>query len=70
MNRHNALYIIIGLLLMCPTVVHAQLGFDIVSVEAYINDHKQQRSLLLVRSTLSVMARHKEGHTRLRSQNK
>ncbi len=30
----------------------AQWTFDIVSVEAYINDHKQQRSLLLARSTL------------------
>ena len=26
--------------------------FDIMSVEAYINDHKKQRSLLLARSTL------------------
>ena len=30
------------------------LGFDIGSVEAYINDHKEQRSLLLVRSTLEA----------------
>lgn len=30
----------------------AQWTFDIVSVEAYINDHKEQRSLLLARSTL------------------
>lgn len=30
----------------------AQWGFDVVSVEAYINDHKKQRSLLLARSTL------------------
>ena len=28
------------------------VDFDIVSVEAYINDHKKQRSLLLARSTL------------------
>ncbi|MCB6636220.1 hypothetical protein LI196_29620, partial [Bacteroides faecis] len=26
--------------------------FDVGTVEAYINDHKQQRSLLLARSTL------------------
>jgi hypothetical protein len=32
----------------------AQMGFDVASVEAYINDHKQQRSLLLVRSTLEA----------------
>ena len=32
----------------------AQFGFDVVSVEAYINDHKEQRSLLLVRSTLEA----------------
>jgi response regulator RpfG family c-di-GMP phosphodiesterase len=30
----------------------AQWGFDVVSVEDYINDHKKQRSLLLARSTL------------------
>jgi hypothetical protein len=30
----------------------AQWSFDVVSVEAYINDHKKQRSLLLARSTL------------------
>lgn len=30
------------------------MGFDVASVEAYINDHKQQRSLLLVRSTLEA----------------
>ncbi len=32
--------------------MRAQWTFDIVSVEAYINDHKKQRSLLLARSTL------------------
>lgn len=32
----------------------AQYGFDVASVEAYINDHKEQRSLLLVRSTLEA----------------
>jgi hypothetical protein len=32
----------------------AQYGFDFVSVEAYIEDHKTQRSLLLVRSTLEA----------------
>lgn len=33
-------------------IAKAQWTFDIVSVEAYINDHKKQRSLLLARSTL------------------
>ena len=40
------------LLALLPYVAKAQWTFDIVSVEAYINDHKKQRSLLLARSTL------------------
>mgnify|MGYP001772163635 FL=1 len=40
------------LMTLFPSVGKAQLGFDVASLEAYINDHKQQRSLLLVRSTL------------------
>ena len=40
------------LLLIFPVIARAQFAFDFVSVEAYINDHKQQRSLLLARSTL------------------
>ena len=49
--RHT---IIIALLLITlfPKTALAQWGFDAVSVEAYINDHKKQRSLLLARSTL------------------
>ena len=43
---------LITLFSLFPTIVMAQFGFDVASVEAYINDHKQQRSLLLVRSTL------------------
>ena len=54
MNRRNTILIIVGFLLMLPMLAHAQFGFDLVSVEAYINDHKQQRSLLLVRSTLEA----------------
>ena len=42
------------LMFLMPRTARAQLGFDIVSVEAYINDHKEQRSLLLVRSTLEA----------------
>ena len=40
------------LLFLLPGIAKAQWTFDIVSVEAYINDHKKQRSLLLARSTL------------------
>ena len=49
--RHT---IIIALLLITlfPKTALAQWGFDAVSVEAYINDHKKQRSLLLARSSL------------------
>lgn len=44
--------IILLLMLLLPKGVMAQWGFDAVSIEAYIHDHKQQRSLLLARSTL------------------
>lgn len=46
----------LGLLLVLLCCFHtagkAQWSFDIASIEAYINDHKKQRSLLLARSTL------------------
>lgn len=45
---------LILLILLLPTIVKAQWTFDFVSVEAYINDHKKQRSLLLARSTLEA----------------
>ena len=48
------LTILICLLTLLPSVTKAQVGFDAVSIEAYIKDHKQQRSLLLVRSTLEA----------------
>lgn len=44
--------IIIMLICLMPGVTKAQWTFDVLSVEAYINDHKKQRSLLLARSTL------------------
>ena len=44
--------IIMLIVLLSPLKMMAQWGFDVVSVEAYINDHKKQRSLLLARSTL------------------
>ena len=40
------------LFVLLPGIAKAQWTFDVVSVEAYINDHKKQRSLLLARSTL------------------
>lgn len=43
---------VVLLLMLLPNVARAQWGFDVMSVEAYINDHKKQRSLLLARSTL------------------
>ncbi len=44
------------LIVLCllPNIAKAQWTFDVTSVEAYINDHKQQRSLLLARSTLEA----------------
>lgn len=47
------LILIVSLMLvLLPNVARAQWTFDVTSVEAYINDHKKQRSLLLARSTL------------------
>ena len=45
----------LGLLIMllAPLSANAQCSFDVGTVEAYINDHMQQRSLLLARSTLA-----------------
>ena len=50
-------FVIVVLAALLPGAVRAQLMFDIPSVEAYINDHKQQRSLLLARSTLEYSNR-------------
>lgn len=44
--------ILIVMVLLAPIKAFAQWGFDVVSIEAYIEDHKKQRSLLLARSTL------------------
>ena len=48
----KVLYIIICLLAFFPDMAHAQWSFDVPSIEDYINDHKEQRSLLIARSTL------------------
>ena len=44
--------VILFLSLLSPLCAHAQWSFDVPSVEAYIADHKDQRSLLLARATL------------------
>ena len=43
---------ILSLMLLLPMHALAQWSFDVPSIEAYIADHKDQRSLLLARSTL------------------
>lgn len=40
--------------MLFPLCAHAQWSFDIGSVEAYIADHKNQKSILLARSTLEM----------------
>ena len=55
MSIKNIRYaVIVMLVAVFPLETLAQWNFDFVSVEAYINDHKQQRSLLLARSTLEL----------------
>ena len=53
MNKPFSILILL-LFMMVPQLTKAQWAFDFVSVEAYINDHKKQRSLLLARSTLEL----------------
>ena len=53
MNRPFSILILL-LFVMVPQMTKAQWAFDFVSVEAYINDHKKQWSLLLARSTLEL----------------
>ena len=53
MNKPFSILILL-LFMMVPQMTKAQWAFDFVSVEAYINDHKKQRSLLLARSTLEL----------------
>ena len=43
---------ILSLMLLLPMHALAQWSFDVPSIEAYIADHKDQRSLLLARATL------------------
>lgn len=51
MKGHIHILVMLMMLAM-PAVVRAQWSFDVASVEAYIADHKNQRSLLLARATL------------------
>ena len=47
----RTLYILV-LFLLLPCTMRAQWSFDVPSIEAYIADHKHQKSLLLARATL------------------
>ena len=53
MNR-IILAILLTLPFLTPLTASAQWSFDIASVEAYISDHKHQKSLLLAHSTLEM----------------
>ena len=46
--------LIVFIVTFLPLCAHAQWSFDIGSVEAYISDHKNQKSILLARSTLEI----------------
>ena len=52
MKRYMAYIHVLLTFLLASLPAKAQWSFDVGTVEAYINDHKQQRSLLLARSTL------------------
>lgn len=51
MNRYFHI-LLLTIMLLIPGVSKAQWSFDVGSVEAYIADHKTQRSILLARATL------------------
>lgn len=51
MKRNVGLFLMLVLFVL-PDVAKAQWSFDVASIEAYIADHKNQRSLLLARATL------------------
>ena len=52
--KTRILYMIVLITLCFQSRVFAQFSFDLPTVEAYIADHKNQRSLLLARSTLEA----------------
>ena len=51
MNRYFHIFLL-TIMLLIPGLSKAQWSFDVGSVEAYIADHKTQRSILLARATL------------------
>ena len=51
MNRYFHI-LLLTIMLLIPGLSKAQWSFDVGSVEAYIADHKKQRSILLARATL------------------
>ena len=54
MMKMNKLCLVALLTILFPLCAKAQWSFDVPSVEAYIADHKNQKSLLLARSTLEL----------------
>ena len=53
MRQLRHIILLLCLTTLCPKAVMAQIvPRDIPTIEAYINDHKKQRSLLLARATL------------------
>lgn len=48
----HKIHVALLMLLFVPGMAQAQLGFDVVSVEALIDDHKRVRSVLLARSSV------------------
>ncbi len=62
--RKTKILMLLAVLMTLPARISAQWTFDVVSVEAYIADHKTQRSLLLARSTLEESNKVLHGYTR------
>lgn len=52
MNGLKVFTMVLMILMLSPDKAKAQWSFDVGTVEAYIADHKNQRSLLLARATL------------------
>ena len=56
--------IILSMFLLLPCSALAQWSFDVPSIEAYIADHKDQRSLLLARAALEQATTLLHGYSR------
>lgn len=52
MNGLKVFTMVLMIMMLSPDKAKAQWSFDVGTVEAYIADHKNQRSLLLARATL------------------